>query len=270
MSIPRLFTESPLAEGAAVDALPGQGRYLAGVLRRGPGDPLVLFNGVDGEFAAILASVRRDEARFEVGPRLRPHAPAAGPRLLLAALKRDAMEWAVQKATELGASAILPVLAVRCVAGRVNAARLTLIAREAAEQCERVEVPAVAEAAPLHAVLDAWARDGAAREGWARAGKVGQGEVAGGPAPMFLLAERGAAAALPSAARARAGSPGAPPGLLVGPEGGFTPAELDALRRRPFVVPAALGARILRAETAAVSGLAVLQACCGDWAEDRS
>ena len=263
MSTPRLFTDQPLAEGAEIDALPGQGRYLAGVLRRAPGDPLVLFNGLDGEFAATLASVRRDEARLRVGRRLRPHVPAAGPRLLLAALKRDAMEWAVEKATELGASAILPVLTARCVPGRVNAARLALIAREAAEQCERVEVPAVADAAPLHAVLDAWPKGAGA----GAAGGEGEGAAI---APIYLLAERGAAAALPVLARAHPAPPGAPPGLLVGPEGGFTPAELDASRTRPFVVPAALGARILRAETAAVSGLAVLQACCGDWAEDRS
>ena len=245
MSTPRLFTESPLAEGAEIDAMPGQGRYLGAVLRRGPGDPLVLFNGRDGEFAATLASVRRDEARLAVGRRLRPHAPAAGPRLLLSAIKRDAMEWAVEKATELGASAILPVLAARCVPGRVNVARLALIAREAAEQCERIEVPEVTEVAPLHTMLDAWDRD----------------------VPLFLLAERGAASALGIACRAR---PGPRPGLLVGPEGGFTLPELDALRRRPFVVPASLGTRILRAETAAISGLAVLQACCGDWVEDRS
>ncbi|MFT8243488.1 16S rRNA (uracil(1498)-N(3))-methyltransferase [Roseomonas sp. BN140053] len=251
MTIPRLFTEHDLREGAEIEALPGQGRYLGQVLRRGPGDPVLLFNGRDGEFAAEVAAVRKDQARFRLGHRTRPQPAPGGPRLLLAALKREAMEWTVEKATELGVAAILPVLATRCVATAANLSRLELVAREAAEQCERLDLPALSEAAPLHAALDRWAREGE-----------------GHPPPVFLAAERGAAPGLAQALAAHPAPAGA--GLLIGPEGGFTGAELDALRRRPFVVPVALGPRILRAETAAVSGLAVLQACCGDWAGSRA
>ena len=244
MTIPRLYVEAPLAEGVEADSLPGQGRYLGAVLRQGPGDAVVLFNGRDGEFAAGIAAIRKDAARFAVGRRLRAQPEPAGPRLLLAALKRDAMEWTVEKATELGVAAIRPVLTARCVAQGPNLDRLGLIAREAAEQCERLDLPALEPTLALHAALDGW-----------------------DPAvPLFVASERGAAPSLAGAAAGRAG----PVGLLVGPEGGFTVAELDALQRRPFVVPAALGPRILRAETAAVSGLAVLQAVCGDWVKGRS
>jgi 16S rRNA (uracil1498-N3)-methyltransferase len=132
------------------------------------------------------------------------------------------------------------VLTRRSAVDRANVGRLTLIARGAAEQCERLSVPAIAEATPLHRVLDGW--DGT---------------------PLVLAQERGAAPALRHAVTGLS----LPLALLVGPEGGFEGAELDDLRRRPFVVPAALGPRILRAETAAVAGLAALQALVGDWAE---
>lgn len=249
MSIPRLFIDAPLAKESEVDSLPGQGRYLGSVLRRGVGDAVLLFNGRDGEFEASIAALRKDSARFALRRRLRPQPAPAGPVLLLALLKRDAMEWTVEKATELGVSAIRPVLTTRCVADKVNRDRLGLIAREAAEQCERLDVPEITEPLPLHAALDLWARRDPV-------------------APLFLGAERGAAPPLPEALRLS--PPEGDPGWLVGPEGGFAPAELDAVRRRPFVVPVALGPRILRAETAAISGLAVLQACCGDWAEGRN
>ncbi len=238
MSIPRLYLDHPLAEGAEVEAAPGQAHHLGTVLRRAAGDVVQVFNAQDGEFAATIAHLRKDRARFALGPRLR--APTAEPevRLLVAALKRDAMDWLVEKATELGATRILPVLTRRTVAERANAQRLSVIARSAAEQCERLSVPEVAEAQPLHRVLDGW--DGA---------------------PLVVAMERRAALPLRQAA-----APLHPPlALLVGPEGGFEGAELDDLHRRAFVVPAALGPRILRAETAAVSGLAALQALVGDW-----
>jgi 16S rRNA (uracil1498-N3)-methyltransferase len=158
--------------------------------------------------------------------------------LLVAALKREAMEWVVEKATELGIAEIQPVLTRRSVADRVKLARLGLIAREAAEQCERLDLPRICEARPLHAVLDGW--DGA---------------------PLLVGAERAGASPIGQALEGLR-----PPwAWLVGPEGGFERAELDDLRRRAFVSPVGLGPRILRAETAAVAGLAILQARAGDW-----
>ena len=237
MSIPRIHLDDPLAEGTEIEAAPGQAHHL-GVLRRGVGDPVRVFNATSGEFDATIAALRKDRARFALGRLVRPPAPEPGPALLVAALKRDAMDWLVEKATELGVAAIRPVLTRRTVAERANAARLSAIARAAAEQCERLSVPEVAEALPLHRVLDAW-----------------------DTTPLVVAMERAAAPPL-SAAVAGMSWPCA---LLVGPEGGFERAELDDLRRRAFVVPAALGPRILRAETAAVAGLAALQALAGDW-----
>jgi 16S rRNA (uracil1498-N3)-methyltransferase len=238
MTIPRLHLDGTLDPGAEIEAAPGQAHHL-GVLRRGAGDPVRVFNAAAGEFDATIAYLRKDRATFRLGQLVRAPAPEPELRLLVAALKRDAMDWLVEKATELGVSLVQPVLTRRTVADRANAQRLSAIARGAAEQCERLSVPEVRDAQPLHRILDAW--DGAT---------------------LVVAMERSAAAPL---RRAVAGL--APPlGLLVGPEGGFEGPELDDLRRRAFVVPAALGPRILRAETAAVAGLAALQAIAGDWA----
>jgi 16S rRNA (uracil1498-N3)-methyltransferase len=231
MGNPRLFVAADLAEGALVPGLAGQGHFLGSVMRRRAGEAVLLFNARDGEFAATIAELKRDAVRFAVGARLRPFAPAPALRLLLAAIKREAMEWAIEKATELGVAEVQPVFTQRGVVDRVNRERLALIAREAAEQSERLDVPRVHEALPLHRVLDAW--DGV---------------------PLFACAERSDAPHL-----ARAATP-PPAALLIGPEGGFTPAELDDFVRRPFVACVSLGPRILRAETAAVAGLALLAA----------
>jgi 16S rRNA (uracil1498-N3)-methyltransferase len=153
-------------------------------------------------------------------------------------VKRPAMEWIAEKATELGVGVIQPVFTRRSVAERVNTARLGGIAREAAEQCRRLTVPRVAEARALHAVLDGW--DGT---------------------PLLAGDERRESPPLAAVLPGRS----LPLAWLVGPEGGFETAELDDLRRRPFVATVALGPRILRAETAAVAGLAVVQALAGDW-----
>jgi 16S rRNA (uracil1498-N3)-methyltransferase len=238
---PRLFLDAPLAAGAELPAAPGQSHYLGAVLRRAAGDPIRLFNGRDGEWAARIATLRKDRASFVVERRLRPQAAEPDIRLVLAAIKRDAMDWVAEKATELGAALIQPVLTRRTVADRVNIARLAAIAREAAEQCERLTVPRFAEAAPLHAVLDAW----------------------DALVPLFAGDARGGSPPLARVVAAKGLRP--PFGWLVGPEGGFAAAELDDLHRRPFVSTVALGPRILRAETAAVAGLAALQALAGDW-----
>jgi 16S rRNA (uracil1498-N3)-methyltransferase len=229
MSTPRCFVDAALAEGAEVPGTPAQAHHLGTVLRRGPGDPVAVFNARDGEFAATIAQLRKDRCAFALGPRRRAAGAQPDLRLVVAALKRDALDWVVEKATELGVASIQPVTTRRSVVDRVNIDRLSAIARGAAEQCERLSVPAVHAPALLQAVLDAW--DGA---------------------PLLVAAERRPI-------------PGIEHGLLVGPEGGFDPAELDDAMRRAFVTPVALGPRILRAETAVVAGLAVLQALAGDW-----
>ncbi|MFC3123547.1 16S rRNA (uracil(1498)-N(3))-methyltransferase [Pseudoroseomonas globiformis] len=239
MSIPRLYVQADLSAGSELPALPGQGHYLGQVMRKAVGDPVLLFNGRDGEWRGYIAAIRKDKASFMPEALQRPQAASPDIRLLLAPVKRDALDWTVEKATELGVRHIQPVITARTVVGRVNIERLAAIAREAAEQCERLDVPEIGEPLDLHRTLDGW--DGA---------------------PLLVGDARGKAQPLGVVLAGKA----PPIGFLVGPEGGFTGQELDAVRRRAFVLPAALGPRILRAETAAVAGLAVLQALAGDWA----
>ena len=229
----RLFVSALLAEGATVHATPGQAHYLGTVMRRGPDAPVRLFNGADGEWQARIAAIKRDRAVLTVETRLRAQTAEPGPWLVFALLKRDATDLVVQKATELGVSALLPVTTERTNAERVNAARMSAIATEAAEQSERLTVPRVA---PVQRLPDLLARWPAERT-------------------LFAALERSNAAPLrPDGSVGMAA-------LLVGPEGGFSASELDGLRARPFVVPVSLGPRVLRAETASIAGLVLLQAC---------
>ncbi|WP_408886942.1 16S rRNA (uracil(1498)-N(3))-methyltransferase [Limobrevibacterium gyesilva] len=224
---------APLRAGAEIAASPAQAHYLGSVMRRGAGDPVRLFNGVDGEWQARIAFLKRDRATLAPGQLLRPQAPESDLWLVFAPLKRDATDLVAQKATELGAAALLPVFTERTNAGRVNTDRLAAIAIEAAEQCERLTVPRIEAPRQLGELLADWP-DG-------RRLVVAVEREAGDPVPPLT----------------------GPTALLVGPEGGFTPAELDVLRRHPLVHPATLGPRILRAETAAIVGLALLQARSG-------
>ncbi|MFC7608002.1 RsmE family RNA methyltransferase [Teichococcus aestuarii] len=144
MSIPRLYVEAALGADAELPGLPGQGHYLGQVMRKREGDPVLLFNGRDGEWRASIAALRKDKVSFRPEAEARPQAASPDLRLLLAPVKRDAMDWIVEKATELGVRRIQPVFTARCVVGRVNLERLGAIAREAAEQCERLDLPEIA------------------------------------------------------------------------------------------------------------------------------
>jgi 16S rRNA (uracil1498-N3)-methyltransferase len=225
--IPRLFITSGLQAGQTVNGSQAQAHYLKNVLRRAAGDAVCLFNGRDGEFAAHIADLRKAEVTFHLASQTR--AQAAEPDIWLAfcLLKRDATDLVVQKATELGVSAVLPIVSGRTNAAGTNLDRLRAIATEAAEQSERLTVPALHQPQTLGALLAAWPR------------------------------ERTLAAAVE---RVAAAPPGGQGGLLVGPEGGFSGGELDALHAAPFIQAVSLGPRILRAETAAIAGLALLLA----------
>jgi 16S rRNA (uracil1498-N3)-methyltransferase len=231
MSIPRLFCPAPLAEGAEIALTPAQAHHIGTVLRRGPGDALLAFNAEQGEFAAELTALRRERGAIRLGERRRAPRPEPDVSLILCALKREAMEWAVEKATELGASRIRIAQSRRCVSTISSIGRLEAIARGAAEQSERLSVPVIEAPQSLHAMLDAWA---------------------GGD--LLVGAERRAVPPL----HARLAECVEPVAWLVGPEGGFDPRELDDLARRPFVSPCSLGPRILRAETAAIAGLGAI------------
>jgi 16S rRNA (uracil1498-N3)-methyltransferase len=226
---PRLFVPDNLREGAEIAASPAQAHHLGTVLRQPAGAALRLFNGSDGEWEARIATIRRDRATLLVGPLLRPQAPEPDLWLAFAPLKRDATDLVVEKATELGAAALLPVFTARTNTARLNPDRLRAIATEAAEQCERLTQPRMADPQPLADMLRAW------------------------PAGRRLVV---------ALERAEVPPPrgcDSPTALLIGPEGGFSPEEATLLRRQDFVVPVSLGPRILRAETACIAGLALLQ-----------
>jgi 16S rRNA (uracil1498-N3)-methyltransferase len=226
-----LFVEADLAPEVELATSEAQAHYLGSVMRCRSGDVVAVFNGRDGEFLARITELTRGEARLAVEQQVRSQVAEPDLWLAFALLKRHATDMVVQKATELGVTSLLPVITERTGAERVNLQRLRAISVEAAEQCERMTLPDLHEPQSLAALLRGWP-----------AGRR-----------LFAAVERGGDTAASSAS-------GAPAALLVGPEGGFAPAELDALRSHALVQPVSLGPRILRAETAAIVGLALLQA----------
>jgi 16S rRNA (uracil1498-N3)-methyltransferase len=250
----RLHVEAPLAEGVSVVPREDQQRYLLSVMRRAAGDEILVFNGRDGEWRARIEAVgKRGCALLPVTP-TRPQASGPDLDLVVALVKRGPLETIVEKATELGARRIRLVTTRRTNADRAKIARLNAIAVEAAEQTGRLDPPTVAEPLPLDRLLDAWEPE--------RRLMVCD-ETGDDPDDPFWGGARGRAA---PAAQALAGFPrGARWAVLVGPEGGFAPEELERLRALPFAVPVSLGLRILRADTAAIAALTLWQATLGDW-----
>ena len=241
----RLFVEADLAPDIAAPLSPEQAHYVTRVMRLTDGTPLAVFNGRDGEWSARLAVAGKTRCAVVPQTQLRGQAASPDVHLLCAPIKRQAFDLVVQKATELGVAAIRPVLTERTVPERVNLERLRTIATEAAEQCERLDVPHIGEPLALHAILSGW--DAKRR--------------------LLVCDERGVAPSIGAALGAEARGSWA---ILIGPEGGFAARELDALRDLPFVTSIGLGPRILRAETAAIAALTVWQALLGDWASAPS
>lgn len=229
----RLFVPGELAAGTRVDLAADQAHYLRSVMRRDVGDPVVLFNGRDGEWAGTIADLGRGRATVVLDQQIRGQAEEPGLWLAFAPLKRDATDLVVRMATELGVTAILPVITERTMTARVNLDRLRLIAIEAAEQSERLTVPVIRPPQALAAVLDALLAE------WPPGRRLFAAIERSGPEVAIAVPD---------------GS--VPAGLLVGPEGGFSSTELDALAACPIVTRISLGRLVLRAETACVAGLA--------------
>jgi 16S rRNA (uracil1498-N3)-methyltransferase len=248
---PRLYVTAALREGAMIEATPRQAHYLGTVLRRGSGDVVRLFNGSDGEWIASFNAGPRHHASLGVERRIRPQQPETGPWLVFALLKRDATDLVVRQAVELGASRVLPVITERTNAARVNEDRLRAIAIEAAEQSERLTVPEIDSPQRLTALLAAWPPG---RRLFAAIERSGPGQT--------LLSTDTAIERFPSgrAMLSADTASGVASALLIGPEGGFSAAEQEFPRRFDFIMPISLGPTILRAETAAVAGLALLLA----------
>ncbi len=241
----RLYITNALANDSAVELAPAQAHYLRSVLRLGPGAAVAAFNATDGEWLCRIAEIGKRGMRLTVECRMRSPEPEPDLWLMFAPIKRGRIDWLVEKATELGASALLPVWTARTQAQRLNLERLRAHAIEAAEQSERLWVPELRSPEALGRVLAAW------------------------PAERRLIVcdESGAGEPIGAAA---ARLPVGPMALLVGPEGGFDQTELDALGKLSFVSRVGLGPRVLRAETAALAALAVYQATAGDWRRTRS
>jgi len=235
----RLYVEAPLGAGLRVEADEGQAHYLLHVMRAKPGDLLSLFNGRDGEWRARIVEVKKRACVVECEALSARQSAAPDVWLVFAPIKKTPADYVVQKATELGARVLQPVLTRRTIARRVNLERMRANAVEAAEQSGRTDVPELREIVAFERLLAAWP----------------------GERKVLFCDEAGDAPAIANALRDAAPGPWA---IFTGPEGGFDPAERDALRACPFVVPVTLGERILRADTAALAALAIWQALVGE------
>jgi 16S rRNA (uracil1498-N3)-methyltransferase len=236
----RLYVEADLAAGASVACSAEQANYLRNVLRLKGGDPILVFNGRDGEWRAELAEAGKRAAVLRVGAQVRGQEGGPDVDYLFAPLKRARLDYLVQKATEMGVARLKPVLTRRTTPERVNIERMRANAVEAAEQCGILRIPELHAPAKLERVVADW--------------------DTGRP---LLFCDEGSELGDPVAALAKL-RPG-PLALLVGPEGGFDETERDLLLSRPFVTRLSLGPRILRADTAAVAALALVNAVLGDW-----
>ena len=253
-STPRLFVSPGLSAGHPIALDDEQSNYLLRVLRLQVGAPVRVFNGRDGEWEACIDAVQGKRASLlpTVQMRAQPEVPVSAPVLLFAPVKKSETDFIVEKATELGAAHIRPVLTERTQTRTVRLDRFRKIALEAAEQTERLDLPEIADLQPLAAALDAL-ESGTL---------VIYCDEAGDDTEAPWGGETGRAGPI---ADVLATLDEAPVALLIGPEGGFTADERAWLRGRGDTRPVSLGPRILRAETAVVAALSVLQALRGDW-----
>lgn len=237
-SAPRLFVTDELRAGASVRIEGNPAHYLARVMRAAPGDVVILCDDITGEWAVRVTDVGKRDVVLEVAEMLRAREAVPDLWLCPALLKKDRFDLVLEKATELGAARIQPMLTRRCVADKLNLDRARAITTEAAEQCARTALPQLAEPVKLDALLAGWP------EGRAL---FFADENGGEPAAAAFAAHQGAAA------------------ILTGPEGGFDAAERAAIRAHPAARSITLGPRILRGETAALAALSVWMASAGDW-----
>ena len=235
-SLPRLFVEATLSDGAAVTLDGPQANYLGNVLRLGVGGQVLLFDGTSGEWIATVAQMTRKSMQLTVERRTKAVEAVPDLWLAFAPVKRTQLDWLVEKATELGVARLMPVVTRRTVVERIKGERLRSIAVEAAEQCGRTMLPVIDELVTLERLLNE--RD---------------------PGRMLYFADEIGGEPMVSAFESGPGL------ILTGPEGGFTPEERELIRAAVGVKPISLGPRILRAETAALAAVAGWMAFAGDW-----
>jgi 16S rRNA (uracil1498-N3)-methyltransferase len=237
---PRLYVSASLAAGAAVTLADDQAHYLLHVLRLGIGATFRLFNETDGEWLAQIVAARKRDLTLRCERKLRDAQALPDIDYLFAPLKHARLDYLAQKATEIGAGRLRPVITRRTVTERVNVERLRSNVIEAAEQCNLVALPRVLDPEPLDRVIAAWPKD-------RRLIFCDESAQRSNPLSVLQSLDRG------------------PLALLIGPEGGFAPEEQKLLASQSFVSAISLGPRIMRADTAAVAALALVQAVLGDW-----
>ncbi|WP_417772319.1 16S rRNA (uracil(1498)-N(3))-methyltransferase [Stappia sp.] len=239
----RLFLEADLCAETPVATDRAQANYLLNVLRLKDGEQVLVFNGRDGEWIARIAVAGRKQASLVPQEQTRAQTPPPDLHYLFAPLKHARLDYMVQKAVEMGAGTLVPVLTQHTQSTRVNLERMRANIIEACEQCGVISVPSIREPVALTRLLASWSADEESR----RLLFCDEGEASQNPLAALERLERG------------------PLAVLIGPEGGFSEAERTELRSFDFVTPVPLGPRVLRADTAAVAALAVVQARLGDW-----
>jgi 16S rRNA (uracil1498-N3)-methyltransferase len=241
---PRLFVDAPLAQDGRVELDRDQSNYLGNVLRLAAGAEVLAFNGRDGEWQAAIEGRKRPDG-LVILQQTRPQDRLPDLAYIFAPLKHARLDYMVQKAIEMGAASLQPVLTRFTQASRVNTERMRANVVEAAEQCGILSIATVAEPMPLERFL-----------GQRAAGRllIFCDEAAELENPIQSLQGAGAAEGVD---------------VLIGPEGGFAEEERALLLRQPKILRLALGPRIMRADTAAVAALALVQAVLGDWGSER-
>jgi 16S rRNA (uracil1498-N3)-methyltransferase len=235
-STPRLFIDEELHAGRAVHLAGPPAHYLINVMRLTTGSPIKLFDDRSGEYLAVISGLSKRDLTLTIERQLRPRQLMPDLWLCQAMIKKDRLDWVTEKSCELGISRFVPVLTSRCVADKLKEGRLRAQMIEAAEQCERNSLPEIAPLTKLDVLLRDWP-----------AGRT-----------LYFCDERGGA---PFGGAIKAG----PAAVIIGPEGGFTDQENEAIRAHPLAVAVSLGPRILRAETAAITAISVWMAQQGDW-----
>ncbi len=231
----RLYVVEALNVGAEISCEGSQANYLLNVLRMRDGAQLLLFNGRDGEFAAAVTQSTKKRCTLHVIAPVRAQQPGPDVDYLFAPLKHARLDYVVQKVTEMGVRRIRPIITQRTIVERVNSERMRANVIEAAEQCGVLQVPVVLEPIKFAAALSSWDASRA-----------------------LVMCDEGASVVNPIAALSAIA--GRPLAVLIGPEGGFAPQEREQLLAAPFVVAISLGPRIMRADTAAVAALALVNA----------
>ena len=242
----RLYVNLPLAQAAQIALDQAQVNYVRNVLRLSEGGRILVFNGRDGEWEASVATSNRKYVTLAVDKLTRPQEPRPDLHYLFAPLKQARQDYVIEKAVEMGAGLLRPVLTSRTQASRINSERMHAHAIEAAEQCGILSIPEIAPPIQLEALLGAWEQD-----------------------RLLVFCDEDAPSSDPLAALHPHADAKGPPALaiLIGPEGGFDARERAALLGLPCILRLPLGPRILRADTAAVAAFALVQATLGDWRE---